>query len=257
MRTTPIAQTNINTSIEIKASDVMFEFSNPLRVEIMLRLAEAPGRLTEVAKTVHVTTAEVSRHLDRLMRVGLIDKNVENRYMLNQYGRILLYVYRGWSIIVENEEFYKTHNFETIPPSFRNMALWNNAEIRSGVFNNLEIASEMSKNAKTFMYAIADAAYPPLFKIDRTIAKNGIIVKKLYQKGVDIPKEHFDDPLFDIRTLENIPFGMKVTENEGGITFFKGGKLDYHEGLYGTDETFRDYLQSMFEYFWERAKPLK
>ena len=62
----------------MNASEVMFEFSNETRVKILYILLEGAQRLSDISKHLEVTTAEVSRHLSRLLRAGIIKKRDNN-----------------------------------------------------------------------------------------------------------------------------------------------------------------------------------
>ncbi len=57
--------------------DVMFEVSNEERVKIMETLTQKKTSFSELARTLDITTQEVSRHFNRLVEFGLATRNTD------------------------------------------------------------------------------------------------------------------------------------------------------------------------------------
>ena len=206
----------------MKASDVMFEFSNPLRVQIMGMLAQERLRLSDIAKRVDVTTAEVSRHLDRLSKANVIGR-VEGRYKLTQYGIILLYMYGSWDSIVENEEFFSTHDIDAIPPCLRNLILVTDTTINSGLFKNLEMSGHNISNAKKYIWGIFEEVFPQFTDLDVQKANEGIQVRKIYSQAKKIPDKYANVENTGIRVMENIP--LSILFSLSNTWYFRAARL--------------------------------
>ena len=240
----------------MKSSDIMFEFTNPIRVNILCTLEGKSLRMSEIARIVDVTSAEVSRHLDRLLKVNIITKTADGKYEMTSYGHVLHVTYYTWKIIVENEEFLTARRIDTLPPPLRNMMMFTDAKISSGTMMNMENATDDSKNAKEFIYLIGNEIMKHVVDIEVEAAENGVEIKKIYQKDVKIPGKFLKSKNIQIRTMENIPFVLKMCEKHGGIAFYKGDKIDFNDIISGGTEHYLYWLKLLFNYFWEKATPL-
>ena len=70
--------------------DLLFEMSNDIRHNILLLLLQKPERMTLIAKTLDLTSPEVSRHLSRLSETMLIEKDADNFYHITNFGEYFI-----------------------------------------------------------------------------------------------------------------------------------------------------------------------
>lgn len=241
----------------MKSSDIMFEFTNSIRVKIIVSLMENSQRMSDIAKMVDVTSAEVSRHLDRLLKVNILTKTAEGRYEITPYGQVLFVMFSTWEIVVENEEFLTDRRIDTLPPPLRNMMMFTDAKISSGTMTNMERATDDSRNAKEFIYLIGNEIMKHVVDMEVESAKKGVEIKKIYQSDVKIPEKFLKSKHIQIRTMKRIPFVLKMCENHGGLAFYRGDKIDFNECISGDTEHYLYWLKLVFNYFWERATHLK
>ena len=69
--------------------------------------------------------------------------------------------------------------------------------------------------------------------------------------------EDFKNTKIQIRTIDAVPFSLKITENIAGLAFYKEKTIDFDEVLTSEHEDFRYWTSLLFNYFWDKARPHK
>ncbi|UCE74206.1 MAG: ArsR family transcriptional regulator [Methanomassiliicoccales archaeon] len=222
-------------------------------------LKEKPMRLSHISNKLEVTTAEVSRHLDRLGKARLIERNSENYYNITPFATIVLSEYSNFDFLTKNIDFFVNHDLTLIPEHlhwFNSMAYGNFTE---GTLETSSIIKDASVDAKKFIHVISEEVMRGLVEIDAKKNDEGVVFKKIYPKDVQFPSEYESrlSDTFEIRTLEDIPLAMKMNEKIAGVALRDiNGKVDYSAALVGENEYFRRWISAIFEYYWNMAKPL-
>jgi predicted transcriptional regulator len=70
--------------------DVIFEFSNEERVKMMKALTTERTSFSGLARSLGITTQEVSRHFNRLVESGLATRDTDGYPCLTPYGLMML-----------------------------------------------------------------------------------------------------------------------------------------------------------------------
>jgi predicted transcriptional regulator len=243
----------------MESHGLMFELSHPERLRMLGMLETDPMKLSQISAKLDVTTAEVSRHLERLTKARLIERDSENYYNLTPFATVVMSEYQNFEFITENTEFFLNHDLSLLPAHlhwFHSMA--------KGTFvtGTLEVSSEikdLSVNAKRYIYVISEEVMRGLVELDCKRNDEGINYKKIYPKNAELPKEYLDrqGDTFEIKTMESIPLGFKMNEKTAGLVLRDmKGKLDYSKGFLGEDPTFRLWTEAIFDYYWKQAKPM-
>jgi predicted transcriptional regulator len=235
----------------------MFELSHQERLNILGLLKEEPHRLSHMSKKLGITTAEVSRHLDRLGRAGLIERDGENNYYLTPFAIIVLLEVSKFDFLTQHMEYFLTHDITIIPEHL----LWLTS-IAKGEFINgtLEISSmikDTSLNARRYINVISTEIMRGIIELDCTKHDEGVVFRKIYPAGEDLPPEYEKrlGDTFQVRTMEQIPMALKMNESIAGVALNdRRGKIDFSLGIVGEDESFRRWVKAVFEYYWNIAK---
>jgi predicted transcriptional regulator len=237
----------------------MFELSHPERMKMLQMLKTDPMKLSQISKKLDVTTAEVSRHLDRLSKARLIDRDSGNYYHLTPFADTVLSQYLNFEFLTNNIDFFINHNLSLLPDHlhwFQSMAKGRY------IMGTLEVSSmikDLSVNAKKYIYVISEEVMRGVVDLDCKKNDEGIKIRKIYPKGADFPKEYTDrlGDSFEIKTLESIPLGFKMNEKTAGLVLRDmNGKMDYSQGFLGEDPSFRFWTEAIFDYYWKLAKPV-
>ena len=240
----------------MKVNEIMFELSHELRVFILSQLTQKPMRLSQISNILEITTAEVSRHLDRLVKTNFIEKKSDNLYYITPYGEMLLYGYNASIFLIENDSFFMSHTLN-IPSPLASYGSLASAKVSKGTLNNTALIAQSSKDAEQFIYIISNEVMRTLTETDIKRSMEGIEVRKIYQSNANIPEDYINNSKVEIKTLDEIPFSLKLTEKIGGLAFYKGKSIDYDEVLIGDKEDFLYWVRLLFDYYWNKAKQLK
>ena len=95
--------------------DLNFELSNEDRFSILYMLVERPVKLTGLSKKIGVTHQQCVRHLNRLVKTGLVVKDPEGFYCLAPYGELTLRQYRGQQFTAKHRDYFNKHMLTDIP----------------------------------------------------------------------------------------------------------------------------------------------
>jgi predicted transcriptional regulator len=217
-------------------------------------------RLSQISKKLKITTAEVSRHLDRLSKAKLIDRDSESNYYITPFSAIILAEVARFDFMTENIEFFLNHNLSLIPGHLHWLGSMATGEFTQGTLETSSLIKEISVNAEEFIYVISAEVMRGVVDIDCQRHDEGIIFKKIYPEDSDIPEEYRSrlGERFEIKTLEKVPLGLKISEKMGGVALRDtAGKVDYSMALIGENDVFRRWVRTIFDHYWAQAKPMR
>lgn len=243
----------------MESHGLMFELSHPERLHILNLLKKKPMRLSQISKKLKITTAEVSRHLDRLTRAKLIDRDSESSFYITPFSGIILAEVARFDFMTKNIDFFLNHDLSLIPGHLHWLDSMATGEFTKGTLETSSLIKDISVNAEDYIYVISAEVMRGMVDIDCKRHDEGIIFKKIYPEDADIPEEYRTrlGESFEIRTLENVPLGLKMSEKMGGVALRDtAGKVDYSMGLVGENAVFKRWVKAIFDSSWEESKPL-
>jgi predicted transcriptional regulator len=238
---------------------LMFELSHPERLKVLKMLSENHMRLSHISNNLEVTTAEVSRHLDRLTKARLIERDSENYFYITPFADVVLSEYSNFEFLTKNLEYFINHNLTLLPAHLHWFNFMAKGEFVKGTLEISSMIKETSANAKKHIKVISAEVMRGLVELDCKRNDEGIVYRKIYPKDAEFPKEYTErmGDTFEIKTLEYIPLALKMNEKLAGIVFRDmSGKVDYSYGLVGEDPDFMLWIEAIFDYFWKKAKPV-
>jgi len=237
----------------------MFELSHPERLHILHMLRDEPMRLSQLSKKLEITTAEVSRHLERLGNAKLIDRDSECNYNITPFAAIILSEVYKFDFLLKNVEFFINHDLSSVPVYLHRFSSMAKGDFIQGTLETSSLIKETSINADEYINVISDQVMRGIVELDCKKNDQGVVFKKIYPKDSEIPEEYTArlGEKFEIRTIESIPLALKMNEKIAGVALKHiNGKIDYSMGLAGEDEAFRVWVGSIFDYFWMQSKPI-
>ncbi|UCG71221.1 MAG: DUF1724 domain-containing protein [Thermoplasmata archaeon] len=221
-------------------------------------LKKKPMRLSDISKKLDVTTAEVSRHLERLAKSSLIDRNSDSNYRITSFAEIILSEFSNLDFLTLNKDFFLNHDISPLPKHLRWFASMAEGEIIEGALENASRMWEYNKVAKKYIHVISDEIMRGMVDLTCKKIDQGVDVKKIYPKDAEVPPEYASRIVknHEIRTLDVIPLSMIITEKNTGMSFrSNNGKVDFCAGFTGDSESFRRWVNAIFDYYWDKAKP--
>jgi predicted transcriptional regulator len=244
---------------KMESTSLMFELSHQERLKMLNMLKDNPMRLSELSKKLDVTTAEVSRHMERLVKARLVDKNGDNYYRLTSFAYMILTEFSNIEYLTQNIDFFLHHNLNSLPPELQWFAAMADGEFVEGALEVTSQIWEHNVRAKKYVYVMSDQIMRAMVDITCEKIDSGVNVRKIYRNDSEIPSEYLkrNRENHEIRTLDDIPLAMILTDKDVGISFRgDNGHIDFSTSIKGENEEFRRWAAAIFEYFWKKAKPI-
>ena len=246
--------------------DLLFELSNEDRYKILLLIEEAPFNVTNLSKKAILSLPETSRHLSRLINVGLISKDVEGLHHLSSFGRLVLNQSREIEFSSVHMEYFSNHKSTHLPGE-----LWKRLGDLKGsryIDNTMEFLQSIENIVRESMdFVYLQVNEPPLLLLNSIIEayKRGIKIKIL-QGGL----QH--GPLIDMNSLsgaipgapeieeKNILFSsafLFASETKAAVAF-PNQKDDFdYRGFEASDKISLKWCLDLFDEYWVKGQERK
>ncbi len=239
----------------MEVTGVMFELSHPERMNILHILKNQKLRMSDIAKQLGITTAETSRHLDRLGNAKLLSKNSSNLYHLTPLASIMLKSVGIIEFFTKNQEFFLRHDISSMPEQLLCMEAIKHSEIKQGTLENVSLISDLTYQAKDHICIISDVPMSSIVEATKKRAEEGVKFRIIYLKGVDVPEAYDDLENIEVRFIEKVDVVIKYSESAGGFALPNlEGKIDFSEVFFGENDYFLTWLEKVFEYYWKLSK---
>ena len=232
---------------------LLFELSSEERMNMLLQLSDGSQRPASLAKKLNITTSETARHIGRLLKNGIISKEINGEYNLTNLGQLIVRILPYFESLIHLDSFIQQHDFTVIPTQF----LLQLGELREsiifsgfyGVMDTQETSVEDSNQRIWIMSPEVLRTMAPL--IDEKITK-GVDVRIILPKdAIDIPTYKYDPDDTNIRYLDEIPLMVAVLDDRGGVCLpDRTGKVDLSEMLAGANPKTYNWLSNLFLYYW-------
>lgn len=239
--------------------DLCFEMGNKDRMMIAWYLHNKHNEngfgVTELARKFGLTPPEVHRHLNRMVKVGVIRKIMSGQYVTTNTFNLVVGITKGIQFIQQNESFINEHNLLYLPQKFIS---------RISEIAELESESNHEKFVEIGLSRIEEADRYIWLMSERLlyILASSVFMKALLKRageGLDIrliiPNHNFNNQGLVVRIHNPIHVGLMVTDKSGGIAFpLQDGSANQNCLLNGSDESAVDWLSDLFLHYWNQAK---
>lgn len=258
-------------SAETIAKD-LFEIASEQRLEILFQLAEKKSTVSVIAKQLDASVPEVFRNFERLVKAGLIEKEVDGNYHLTLYGTTVLAQIPSLTFLSKYKNYFKNHSFGNIPVKFiqRIGALSSGKHIK-GMVKVLEQWKDIHKNAEKYIYNIlTEIPYSPdIIEIVAAKAKGDVNIHSILSEQVIVPnarkeiyeklqfKKFIEKGVIERRMQNDVQVVVLLNENEAAVLFPKNGEADMTEMLYSSDSAFHEWCFDYFQYCWKNSVPFQ
>jgi len=255
--------------------NLLFELSNEDRLGILHKLNKEEMNVTKLSKELNLTTQESSRHVSRLVAVGLVQKDIEGLYHLTFYGKLVLRQIEGLTFTSKHRNYFTSHTLEHLPSAFisRIGDLADSAYV-DDVSDAFYRVDKVIKEAEEYLWTITDqyliSAYPQLREaVEREVKVKNIeikdwvvspIVKQAWYTQEAVPHgQTWDrartDGLLEERVLGRLDVYLYMSEKEvAGLAFpLPNGRFDYL-GFAAKNERSHKWCEDLFQYYWRRAR---
>ncbi len=245
----------------METSQLLFELSSPVRYSILKTIAGEPLRLTKLSEAVGGTNPEVSRHLERLKKAVLVQKDPAGTYSLTHRGRVLLTMLRGFSFVAHNETFFQERNLSHLPESFiYRLGELDTGEFEDGVFASIKRGIRITHEAEKWIHIIASEASTEFDSIIAEQMEKGVEFRMIIDPNFRFNPGTFPpEPLAKqmIRVVEQNPVMLMASEKETGLCFLNyQDQFHFLATCFSRDPSFLGWVDDLFEYLWKRGEHL-
>lgn len=254
--------------------NLLFEISNEDRLRILHRLLQNDMNVTQLSKALHLSSQEASRHLSRLIKIGVTRKDAEGKYHLTLYGKLILSQVRGIDFTSRYSRYFAHHTLDQLPASFIHrigeLAASTFVDDIMVVFTNIE---NVIRGAEEYLWIITDQYLPSNIPLHLDAWERGVKERDIEVKSWVVPeriresipnKEEYTQKLQHARTtgtveermLDQLNIYLCMSEKEIAVVAFSlpDGRFDYL-GFTSTDDLALAWCRDLFQYYWEQGYP--
>ena len=247
----------------------LFEIASEQRLEILFRLGEKKSAVSVIAKQLGASVPEVFRNFERLVKAGLIEKEVGGDYHLTIYGTTVLAQIPSLTFLSKHKGYFKNHDYGNIPTKFiQRIGTLSSGKHIKGVVKVLEQWKDIHKNAEKYIYNILTEIpyYPDIIETVAAKAKEDVNIHSVISEQVIVPnarKEVYDKLQFkkfiekgviERRMQKDVQVVVLLNESEAAVIFPKNGEADMTEMLYSSDPAFHEWCFDYFQHCWENSE---
>lgn len=232
--------------------NLLSDLANPLRLKIMHILDESSNTFTDLTKRLSISNSEVSRHISRLSGQNFIIKHASTKILeLTPFGKIMLTLFAPIIYILDNSEFFKTHDFLDLPYNLiTEIDSLDECEYIDGTGNVMLKLQEITERAKYKSWVLTSQIFP--------FGKDGLDSKYIVTEEFRKFSDHALDQnkSTEARFLAKIPIAIIIVDEKEAMIFFPDlkGKSDFSTGFYAHEEVGLTFVLKIWDYFWKIGK---
>lgn len=251
--------------------DLMFEVSNKERVRILEAIEKKRSSFSGLARSLDITTQEVSRHFNRLMEAGLTTRDKEGYPSLTPFGKLILKQLEAVQFTNLHREYFVTHVADRIPGSFVTRfgelaGLRHHDDVMRVIKDVIRILDEAEEYVLDVNLPYIASAFPHI----RDAYERNVKGKFLHGAGLKVPDEmqsvreetftaEFIDSLHHKEVYEekylDVNFVLYMNEKEVAILSFPTIHMDYDFiGFTGSGEKAHRWCEELFYHYWDQGK---
>jgi len=251
---------------EDSAKDFL-ELASNQRISIIFNLKEKKSKISVMAKKLDTTQQEVSRNFDRLVKAGIIKKDIEGYYTLSTFGRAICTQVPSLIFLSQNRKYFGTHNFEDVPLKFiqRVGALVRGKHIK-GFVKVQERWRMIYDNANEYVYSVLSELPLDLIELAVNNTKKGVKINNILAESTIVPKGRkqlieksgfrklVQEGKIERKMRKHNKVMVVLNEKEACISFPSlDGESDLSQAFYSDDIPFQEWCLDFFRNCWYDA----
>lgn len=247
-----------------RISKLLFEFSNPSRLDILLLIGKKAVKPSQIARDVNQTIQETSRHLDRLTKALLVERNNDGSYALTPLGKHIVAIFPEINFLALHSDYFATHDLSCIPREFRyGLGLIKEYGISSHVMQSFQETETLIRESEKIIWIHSDQVLSSSLPLIQDAIRRGVEFRVILPKELigqrpnpdDHPDfiDHAPDQLQG-RRIESVELVVVMTEKQALLAFpTKDGGPDYLGFIFKNDEALK-WCKELYLYFWNKAQ---
>lgn len=249
-----------NTAEGQELSEFLFELSNYDRLSLLSFLESNEVKLSALAKKTGATVQETSRHLDRLLKSGLVDKKSSGEYLASSVGKLWLSQLESLEFIVHNRDYLFDHDLSVLPEKFvHRLGELRRSNFARNVTDVLQHTQAVLKGAHEYVFLMADQPLIPGIReenafpnVDENVQWKSIIPRSEIPQMNSTPETRGNS---ELRFMDKPKVAIAMNEKIAGVTFLDlRGRLDMSAGFAGDDKDFHSWCFDLFYHYWDETE---
>ena len=244
----------------------LWQLASEQRLKIMLKLLEKNSNVTNMAKELDSTVAELYRNFEKLMKSDLIYKDSKGNYNLTTYGKAVCDCIPSFVFLSRNKKYFRNHDFGDLPKKFiQSIGSLESGKYEKGFIKVVQQWKEICENANEYIYDILSEE--PLELVDPIVgkAKQGIKINSIFSGSTIIPKGRKElvskpgikkliaDGIIE-RRMSDLKVVVILNEKEACVIFpTTDGDADMGSMFHSTEPTFHQWCFDYFKHCWNNS----
>ncbi|MDO9537113.1 MAG: hypothetical protein Q7J68_02205 [Thermoplasmata archaeon] len=238
-------------------SELMFELSNKARVGIMRLASGRDIRHREIMLGSGFAPSEVTRHVRRLMDIGILAKKRDGSFGLTGFGTMALERLDAMEFLSTNDKYFGGHDLSAIPAGFDHLSMLRSCERIDGTMNVLDIILRINSDSHNFVNCILAEFNNALVLVQNEKLRSGVEINMLLKGGKRLPSEYMDNRAMaiSVKAIGKIPFFFMSNEAEALLCFNgPGNSVDYSIAFRSSEPAFLEWCDILFNRYWLRGR---
>ena len=252
---------------------LLFELSSQDRLNILRQVEDEPMVVTKISKKLDLAVQETSRHLSRLRKIGLAERDHEGFNRISRYGSLVLKLLPALEFSHRYSDYLSTHDIDRIPHSFlQRLGDLNGSELPDDIAIGFHNVDRLLVESEEYIHSMTDQYLVSHSPLVTEALERGVLMKNIDDPfslpPQDIPEE-WSNPSFrkalsqgradgslQERFLEKFEVYLYMSEKSVAVVGFPklDGKFDYL-GFSSRDERMHDWCSDLFDHYWEVSRP--
>ena len=241
--------------------DLFFELSNEDRLKILFHITEKPDNITTIAKSLELSTQEVSRHISRLVDQKIAKRDNQGSIHIDGFGYLVLSALPYFQFFSKHRGYFNNHPLVDIPREFvsRMYELEDSILITDPmtVFQRIQL---MCDQAEEYIYRLTDKRLNMIYENVQSAVDRGIEFRLIEPKDYKPSPGSKTNPRVSpskTRTLDVIPIFLAFSEKEvAGVSFPLENDMFDYQSFSSTDPRAVRWCRDVYEYYWGKAEPI-
>jgi predicted transcriptional regulator len=239
--------------------ELLRELSHPVRLDIMRGIAVQAKAVEALADQVNASVQETAMNLDRLGKIGLIEKNQDGMYRTAPLGQVVLWLLPAIDFLATHSDFFRDQELSLLPPQFvSRLGDLSGGERVDGAVSNIQHAERIFERAENRMWVVANEVMLDAVPVVREKISRGADFRFIIDQSFKAPPS-FEPTRPELwRQVSKIPATVVVTEKEAMVCFLdRELMVDYSVAFRSDEPPFLMWCEDLIETLWKEGVPLK
>jgi predicted transcriptional regulator len=241
-------------------AELLFELANTDRLRILTEIEKEPLRLSRVARKLSATVQETSRHLERLSKARLLEKDSTSSYRITSFGKLVLVLLPSFDFLQKRREFFLAHDLSSLPPSFaQRIGELSEHHYVDRLDEGLAHAEQAIKEADEYLWLMSDQQVRQSYSHEHP---EPVSLRLILPTGIDLGafegiRKQAGSRL-QIGFVDNVKATIVMNEKTA-VVCFPGldGRMDFTQGFAGDAHQFHGWCHDLHSFYWEKSKKVR